>query len=55
MVLITPDEYKSIRTHRTAIFVRNDLVTYFDSFGNKNDSIMFGYFCIGFINFMLKF
>ena len=53
MVLITPDEYKSIRTHRTAIFVRNDLVTYFDSFGNKNDSIMFGYFCIGFIDFML--
>ena len=53
MVLIIPDEYKSIRTHRTTIFVRNDLVTYFNSFGNKNDSIMSGYFCIGFVDFML--
>ena len=59
------------------MFVYNDDVTYFDSFGvehipkeiktflnNKNikkfffriqayDSIMCGYFCIGFINFML--
>ena len=60
-----------------ALYVSNDDVTYFDSFGvehipkeiktfisNKNiktnifriqtyDSIMCGYFCIGFINFML--
>ena len=55
------------------MYVYNDDVTYFDSFGaeittfinNKNiktnifrirayDSVMCGYFCIGFINFMLK-
>ena len=60
------------------MYVSNNDVTYFDSFGvehipkeikkfikNKNikinifriqayDSIMYGYFCIGFINFMFK-
>ena len=64
-------------THWMALYVLNNNVTYFDSFGveliskeikafirNKNiktnifriqayDSIMCGYFCIGFIDFML--
>ena len=64
-------------THWVALYVHNNDVTYFDSFGvehirkdirtfvnNKNiktnifriqefDSIMRGYFCIGFIDFML--
>ena len=72
------DEYSDIGTHWVALYVHNDDVTYFDSFGvehipkeikafinNKNiktnifriqayDSIMCGYFCIGFINFMFK-
>ena len=73
------DEYKSIGTHRIALYVKasND-ATYFGSFGveyipkkiktfigNKMDptnmfrikaydSIMCGYFCIAFIDFMLK-
>ena len=70
-------EYSDIGTHGVALYVQNNDVTYFDSFGvehipkeiktfisNKNiktnifrikayDSIMCGYFCIGFINFML--
>ena len=71
------DEYSDIGNHWIALYVQNNDVTYFDSFGvehipeeiktfisNKNiktnifriqayDSIMCGYFCIGFINFML--
>ena len=67
------DEYSDIGTHWVALYVHNDDVTYFDSFGvehipkeiktfinKKNifrirayDSIMCGYFCIGFIDFML--
>ena len=71
------DEYSDNGTHWVALYVHNDDVTYFDSFGvehipkeiktfinNKNiktnifriqayDSIMCGYFCIGFIDFML--
>ena len=79
------DEYSNTGTHLVALYVYNDDVTYFDSFGvehipkeiktfinrpsssashNKNiktnifriqadDSIMCGYFCFGFINFML--
>ena len=70
-------EYSDIETHWIALYVLNNDVTYFDSFGvehipkeirtfigNKNiktnifriqayDSIMCGYFCIGFIDFML--
>ena len=70
-------EYCDIGTHWIALYVQNNDVTYFDSFGveyipqeikafigNKNirrnifriqayDSIMCGYFCIGFIDFML--
>ena len=75
--IINLDEYSDIGTHWVALYVHNNDVTYFDSFGvehipkeiktfinNKNiktnifriqayDSIMCGYFCIGFINFML--
>ena len=76
--IIDLDEYKSIWTHWIALYVNDNNVTYFDSFGiehipkeirefigNKNivtniyriqayDSIMCGYFQIGFIDFMLK-
>ena len=75
--IINLDEYSDIATHWIALYVQNNDVTYFDSFGveyipkeieifisNKNiktnifriqayDSIMCGYFCIGFIDFML--
>ena len=76
--VINLDEYSDIGTHWVALWVNNNNVTYFDSFGvehipkeitkfikNKNiktnifriqayDSIMCGYFCIAFIDFMLK-
>ena len=76
--VINLDEFKSIGTHRIALYVNDNYVTYFNSFGfehipkeikksvgNKNiitniyriqayDSIMCGYFCIGFVDFMLK-
>ena len=76
--VINLDEYSDIGTHWVALWVNNNNVTYFDSFGvehipkeikafikNRNiktnifriqgyDSIMCGYFCIGFINFMFK-
>ena len=76
--VINLDEYSDIGTHWVALWVNNDNVTYFDSFGvehiskeiikfieNRNiktnifkiqayDSIMCGYFCIGFIDFMFK-
>ena len=72
------DEYESIGIHWIVLYVNNNNVNYFDSFGvehipkeikkfigNKNiitniysvqayNSIMCGYFCIEFINFMLK-
>ena len=75
--VINPDKYSDIGTHWTALYVLNNDVTYFDSFGvehipkeiktfidNKiiktnifriqaDDSIMCGYFRIGFIDFML--
>ena len=72
------DEYPDIGTHWIALYVNNNDVTYFDSFGVEHipkeikafidcslsittnifriqayDSIMCGYFCIGFIDFML--
>ena len=85
--VINFDEYYDIGTHWVALYVNNNTIIYFDSFGvehipkeiikfigsneqsssakarNKNiianiyriqasDSIMCGYFCIGFINFM---
>ena len=76
--VINLDEYSDIGTHWVALWVNNNNVTYFDSFGvehipkeiikfieNRNittnifriqayDSIMCGYFCIGFSDFMLK-
>ena len=77
--IINLDEYSDIGTHWVALYVHNDDVTYFDSFGVEHipkeikafidrslsittnifriqayDSIMCGYFCIGFIDFMLK-
>ena len=75
--VINLDECSDIGTYWVALYVHNDDVTYFDSFGvehipkeikafinNKNiktnifriqayDSVMCGYFCIGFIDFML--
>ena len=76
--VINLDEYSDIGTHWIALYVKNNDITYFHSFGvehipkeikilikNKNiktnifriqayDSIMCGYFCIGFINFIFK-
>ena len=79
--VINLDEYFDIGTHWVALYLIDNDVTYFDSFGvehipkeikkfisnnNNNkiktnifwmqayDSIMCGYFCIGFINFMLE-
>ena len=75
--VVNLDEYPDIGPHWLALYVQNNDVTYFDSFGvqhipkdiktyigDKNiktnifriqayDSIMCGYFCIGFIDFML--
>ena len=76
--VINLDEYSDIGIHWIGLYVKNNDITYFDSFGvehipkeiikfidRKNiianifriqayDSIMCGYFCIGFINFMFK-
>ena len=76
--VINLDEYSDIRTHWVSLYLNNNGVTYFDSFGvehnpkkikkficSKNvmanifriqpyDSIKCGYFCIGFIDFMLE-
>ena len=83
--IINLDVYSDIGTHWVTLYVQNNNVTYFDSFGleyipkeiktfinrpsssashNKiiktnifriqiYDSIMYGYFCIGFIDFIL--
>ena len=83
--IINLDGYSNIGTHWVTLYVQNNNVTYFDSFGleyipkeiktflnrpsssashNKiiktnifriqiYDSIMYGYFCIGFIDFIL--
>ena len=74
---INLDEYSDIGTPCVALYVSNNDVTYFHTFGVEHnpkeiktfisnkiiktsifriqayDSIMCGYFCIGFINFML--
>ena len=76
--VINLDEHYDTGTHWIALYVKNNDITYFDSFGvehipeeiktfikNRNikanifriqayDSIMCGYFCIGFIDFMFK-
>ena len=76
--VISLDEYSDIGTHWVALYMSNNDVTYFDSFGVEHipkeikafidrslsittnilriqgyDSIMCGYFFIGFIDFML--
>ena len=76
--VINLDEYSDIGTHWVAMYVRNNDVTYFYSFGVEQipkeiktfidrslsittnifriqtcDSKMCGYFCTGFIDFML--
>ena len=71
--VINLDEYSDIGTHWIALYLYNNNVTYYDSFGAELkafidrslsitanifriqafDSIMCGYFCIGFITFML--
>ena len=72
--VINLDEYEDVGTHWIALYVKNNGVTYFDSFGvehvimhpnierkniktnifiiHADNSIMCGYFCIGFIDFM---
>ena len=74
--VINLDEYEDVGTHWVALYVKNNEITYFDSFGvghvpkkikrfieHKNiktnifriqadNSVMCGYFCIGFIDFM---
>ena len=69
--IINLDQYKSIRTLWIALYVNDENVTYFDSFGvehiAKEIRRFFGniniitniyriqaYFCIGYIDFMLK-
>ena len=76
--VINLDEYSDIGTHWITLHVKNNDITYFDSFGVEHipkeiikfigcknvianifriqayDSIMCGYFCIGFIDFMFK-
>ena len=76
--VVNLDEYSDIGTHWIALYLKNNNITYFDSFGVeyipkeirkfiniKNIktnifriqayySIMCGYFCIGFIDFMLS-
>ena len=75
--IINFDDYSDIGAHWVALYVKNNDVTYFDSFGvehipkeiktfinSKNiktnifriqayNSMMWGYFCIAFIDFML--
>ena len=74
--VINLDEYEDVGTHWIALYVKDNEITYFNSFGvehvpreikrfieHKNiktnifriqadNSIMCGYFCIGFIDFM---
>ena len=74
--VINLDEYEDAGTHWIALYVKNKIVVYFDSFGEEHvpkeiikfiknkdiignifrlqayDSIMCGYFCIKFINYM---
>ena len=76
--VINLDEYSNIGTHWMVLYVLNNNVTYFDSFGAEHipkedkklndkstivtnifriqayDSMMYGYFCIGFISFILE-
>ena len=65
--IINLDEYSDVGTHWIALFCKKNEIVYFDSFGveyipeeikdfirvQEDNSIMCGYFCIGFIDFML--
>ena len=75
--MINLDEYADVGTNWVALYVKNNKVIYFDSFGvehvskeikrfighkdiktnifriQADNSIMCGYFCIGFIDFMV--
>ena len=52
--VINLNEFFDIGTHWIGQYVLNNDVTYFDTFGiQAYDSIMCGYFCIAFIDFML--
>ena len=62
--IVNLDNYKNTGTHWIALYVKDNEIAYFDSFvGHKNiktnmfriqagNSVMCGYFCIGFIDFM---
>ena len=74
--VINLDEFEDVGTYWIALYVKNNEITYFDSFGvehvpkeikkfiglkiiktnifriQADNSIMCGYFCIGFIDFM---
>ena len=76
--VINLGEYHDIGTHWVALYINNNIILYFDSFGVEHipkeimkfidrkkiianiyriqayDSIMCGYLCIGFINFMFN-
>ena len=66
-VYINLDEHANVGTHWIALFCKKNEIVYFDSFGveyipeeikdfirvQEDNSIMCGYFCIGFIDFML--
>ena len=63
VVYLYLDEYESLGTHQIALYVNDKNVTYFQYLKNITtniyriqayDSIMCGFFCIGFIDFMLK-
>ena len=65
--IINLDVYANVGTYWIALFCKKNEIVYFDSFGveyipeeikdfigvQEDNSIMCGYFCIGFIDFML--
>ena len=51
--VISLDEHENTGTHWVALFVKPKYMVYFDSFGIEHIP-MCGYFCIEFINYMLK-
>ena len=67
--VINLDEYADVGTHWIALFCNRNEIVYFDSFGaehvpkeikeykqysyKQNNSVMCGYFCIGFIDLLL--
>ena len=64
--VINLDEYTDVGTHWIVLFCRKSEIVYFNSFGvehkniianmfqvQANNSVICGYFCTGFIDFML--